>query len=51
MFEDHGNVSAPSCFMVLDSFFRTGPAEANTLGIVVEFGAGYYLASMLYRWE
>jgi predicted naringenin-chalcone synthase len=50
-FEEHGNVSAASCFMVLDGFFRTGPAEASTLGIVVGFGAGYYLASMLYRWE
>jgi predicted naringenin-chalcone synthase len=49
-FEEYGNMSAPTCFMVLDSFFRSR-AEANTLGIVVGFGAGYYLASMLYRWE
>lgn len=52
LFERFGNLSAPSCLLVLDSFFKGGGGETiGTLGMVVGFGAGFYQASILYRWE
>lgn len=51
-FERYGNLSAPSCLLVLDSFFRDAKRErSGASGMVVGFGAGLYHASVLYRWE
>src|SRR5665213_2821407 len=52
LFDRYGNLSAPSCLLVLDSFFKDIKCErSGTAGMVVGFGAGLYLASVLYRWE
>ncbi|WP_455379347.1 3-oxoacyl-[acyl-carrier-protein] synthase III C-terminal domain-containing protein [Petrachloros mirabilis] len=52
MFGDFGNMSAPSCFLVLDSFCGEPPAEKRgKWGMVVGFGAGFYAGALLYRWE
>jgi predicted naringenin-chalcone synthase len=52
LFERYGNLSAPSCFLVLDSFFKNGGGdEIGTRGMVVGFGAGFYQASVLYQWD
>jgi len=52
LFHRHGNLSAPSCLFVLDSFFNGENAnlEIGKKGIVVGFGAGYYLGAFLYEW-
>ena len=52
LFERYGNLSAPSCWLVLDSFFKDAKCErSGASGMVVGFGAGLYHASILYRWE
>jgi predicted naringenin-chalcone synthase len=53
LFEEYGNFSSPSCLFVLDSFFKEDSAgkNSNTHGAVVSFGAGYYLASLIYNWD
>jgi predicted naringenin-chalcone synthase len=52
LFERYGNLSAPSCLLVLDSFFKEAKCErSGTAGMIVGFGAGLYQASVLYRWE
>ncbi|MFH1051870.1 MAG: 3-oxoacyl-[acyl-carrier-protein] synthase III C-terminal domain-containing protein [bacterium] len=53
MFEEYGNFSSPSCLFILDSFFNEpkNGKNSDTLGAVIGFGAGYYLAAMLYSWE
>lgn len=52
LFEEYGNFSSPSCLFILDSFFNENRNGKNTdiYGAVVGFGAGYYLAAMLYSW-
>lgn len=51
LFHDFGNMSAPSCFLVLDSFFSEPPAgKQGQLGVFVGFGAGFYSGALLYRW-
>ncbi|HEY3451250.1 MAG TPA: 3-oxoacyl-[acyl-carrier-protein] synthase III C-terminal domain-containing protein [Myxococcales bacterium] len=53
LFLEYGNFSAPSCLFVLDRFFRLAAAGARRpgrRGVVVSFGAGYYLGAMLYEW-
>lgn len=52
-FYKYGNTSAPSCLYVLESFFKKKRTklEDKKKGILVGFGAGYYLAAMLYQWE
>ncbi|RKZ82334.1 MAG: hypothetical protein DRR19_20850 [Candidatus Parabeggiatoa sp. nov. 1] len=52
LFEKYGNFSAPSCFFVLDSFMREDSVDkTGTWGMMVGFGAGFYQAALLYRWE
>ena len=52
LFEQFGNMSAPSCFFVLDSFFREGHNHQQPrYGAVVGFGAGFYQACLLYSWD
>jgi len=51
VFENFGNMSSPSCFLVFDSFLKEGCKEKlGELGMVVGFGAGLYQFSLLYRW-
>lgn len=52
LFERYGNLSAASSLVVLDSFLNARePAAPGTKGMVVSFGAGYYMAALLYEWE
>lgn len=52
LFERHGNLSIASALVVLDSFMHAAePATPGTKGMVVSFGAGYYMAALLYEWE
>lgn len=48
LFKRFGNFSTPSCFFVLDSYFRQ-PDRQGTYGAVVSFGAGYYFGTALYK--
>jgi len=48
MFRKYGNFSNPSSFFILDEFFHNR-REKDALGMVVGFGAGYYLGAMLYQ--
>lgn len=55
LFEQYGNFSSPSCLYVLNSFFQEKRfldrcESNNAYGLVVGFGAGYYLGSLLYQW-
>ena len=52
LFYQYGNLSAPSCLFVLESFFNDQAYEQKKgkKGMVVGFGAGYYLAAFLYEW-
>ncbi len=52
LFNEYGNFSSASCFFVLKSFFDKYSFQLlnNGLGMIVGFGAGYYLGSSLYRW-
>lgn len=51
LFERYGNMSAPSCFFVFDDFFREArDNKKGRFGMIVGFGAGFYLGSLLYRW-
>ncbi len=53
LFNKYGNFSSASCFFVLKSFFDKYffQLENNGLGMIVGFGAGYYLGASLYRWS
>jgi len=51
-FNLYGNFSAPSCLFVLDSFFREDAAgKQGRKGMIVSFGAGYYMSAALYEWD
>lgn len=52
LFYEYGNLSSPSCLFVLESFFneKTRGTKKGKKGMVVGFGAGYYLAAFLYEW-
>ncbi|HIN31550.1 TPA: hypothetical protein EYM82_22035 [Candidatus Poribacteria bacterium] len=50
MFYEYGNLSAPSAFVVLESFLKEG-GNKDSYGIIASFGAGYYLGAFLYRWQ
>ncbi len=51
-FYEYGNVSSASCLLVLESFFNKRGNEYDIKrGIVLGFGAGYYLGALLYKWE
>lgn len=50
-FDNFGNMSSPSCFLVFDSFFKEQCKDKRgELGMIVGFGAGLYQFSLLYRW-
>lgn len=54
LFSRYGNLSAASCLFVLDSFLRDAAITApkpGRKGMIVGFGAGYYLGALLYEWE
>lgn len=51
MFVQYGNMSSPSCFFVLDSFFNEPDQKNNNYGIITAFGAGYYYGTALYKWN
>ncbi len=51
MFSIYGNMSAPSCLLVLDNYFSNKENKSGTRGMIVGFGAGYYIASALYKWK
>lgn len=52
LFQKYGNFSSPSCLFVLNSFFSENKiSKSGTQGMVVGFGAGYYLGAMYYRWS
>lgn len=52
LFREYGNLSSPSCLMVLKSFFdQPPPSGQGHTGMMVGFGAGYYLGAMLYDWD
>ncbi len=51
LFQLYGNFSAPSCLFVLNSFFSEDKMpKAGKKGMMLSFGAGYYLGAMLYEW-
>jgi predicted naringenin-chalcone synthase len=50
-FHKYGNLSSPSCFLTFDSFFNEKREKSGDTGMIVGFGAGYYMGSVLYRWD
>lgn len=50
---EYGNTSAASCLLVLESFFNdpTPMKVPPVYGIILGFGAGYYLGIALYTWD
>ncbi|WP_457644155.1 3-oxoacyl-[acyl-carrier-protein] synthase III C-terminal domain-containing protein [Persephonella sp.] len=50
-FRKYGNLSSPSCFLTFDHFFKKRGGGSGDLGMIVGFGAGYYMGSVLYRWD
>jgi predicted naringenin-chalcone synthase len=51
LFERYGNMSAPSCFLVLHSFLNEPTHEkSKRMGMMVAFGAGLYMAALMYQW-
>lgn len=52
LFHRYGNFSAPSCLFVLDSFFNEDASQKQgRKGMIVSFGAGFYLGAALYEWD
>ena len=50
-FYQYGNTSSASCLIVLESFFNEKSHKSpSTTGILLGFGAGYYLGALLYEW-
>ncbi|NER12699.1 hypothetical protein GWK08_04550 [Leptobacterium flavescens] len=53
-FHKYGNTSASSCLYVLERFFNSKQADTTATGskgLLVGFGAGYYLAALFYEWS
>ncbi|WP_447123336.1 3-oxoacyl-[acyl-carrier-protein] synthase III C-terminal domain-containing protein [Glaciimonas sp. GG7] len=48
LFENFGNFSSPSVFFILEHFFHA-KKNAQSTGVAVSFGAGYYYGSLLYE--
>jgi predicted naringenin-chalcone synthase len=53
LFNKYGNTSAVSCLLVLESFFndKNSIRASGSKGIMIGFGAGYYLGLALYEWD
>lgn len=50
-FKQYGNTSSASCLLVLESFFNEQSHDKEGIkGILLGFGAGYYLGVLLYEW-
>lgn len=49
MFEEHGNISTPSTFVVFEQQYNRQDARSGDYGMIVGFGAGYYLGALLYQ--
>ena len=50
LFKMYGNLSSPSSFFILDSFFHEKKEKKGKMGMITGFGAGYYIGSALYKW-
>ncbi len=52
-FYEYGNTSAASCLLVLESFFNDPDSmkTPHVYGVILGFGAGYYLGIALYKWD
>lgn len=54
VFYEYGNLSAPSCLFVLNRFFQNKMLsnfnDCGQKGVVVGFGAGYYIGVLYYTW-
>ena len=50
LFENYGNMSSPSCLLVLDSFIHENKEKKGKKGMIVGFGAGYYMGTVFYQW-
>jgi len=49
-FQQYGNKSSASCLLVLESFFNDQSHDKEGVnGILLGFGAGYYLGVLLYQ--
>lgn len=46
-----GNFSSPSCFFVLEHVMKSSNIKDNDYGMLVGFGAGYYLSSCLFKFN
>lgn len=52
MYKKYGNISTPSCLVVFDSFFneRYEHDKNGHLGLIIGYGAGYYMGAVLYQY-
>lgn len=51
-FYQYGNTSSASCLIVLESFFNEKSNKNQSIkGVLLGFGAGYYLGALLYEWS
>jgi predicted naringenin-chalcone synthase len=44
-----GNISSPSCLFVFDEWLKTKNTPSGSYGMIVGFGAGYYMGAILYK--
>lgn len=49
MFVRNGNISTPSNLIVFEQQFKRDDMQEGDYGMIVGFGAGYYLGAVLYR--
>ncbi|EOZ9391063.1 3-oxoacyl-[acyl-carrier-protein] synthase III C-terminal domain-containing protein [Enterobacter cancerogenus] len=49
VFSKIGNVSSPSCIFVLNDWLKERVKSTNSYGMIVGFGAGYYMGAVLYK--
>ena len=49
IFSDIGNVSSPSCIFVLNEWLKETNNRKGKYGLIVGFGAGYYMGAVLYK--
>ena len=49
MFVQYGNVSTPSNLIILESIINHDTGRKDDYGMIVGFGAGYYLGAVLYQ--
>lgn len=49
MFVKYGNISTPSNLIILESILDQNTANKGDYGMIVGFGAGYYLGAVLYQ--